>query len=149
AEAIEGSEADFAQAMTRRARVLGMNQTYFGNASGLPDPRQVTSPRDMAMLALALLRDHPRQYRYFSTAEFTFRGTVHRNHNHLLGAVDGVDGIKTGFINSSGFNLVASAKRDGRRVIGVVFGGSTGRARDNHMVALLDEGFRSLGAGGP
>ncbi|MSP49565.1 MAG: D-alanyl-D-alanine carboxypeptidase [Alphaproteobacteria bacterium] len=149
AEAMEGSEADFALAMTQRARALGMSQTTFTNASGLPDPRQVTSPRDMAMLALAMLRDHPRQYRYFATSEFGFRGQVHHNHNRLLGAYDGVDGIKTGFINASGFNMVASAQRDGRRVIGVVFGGSTGRARDTHMVSLLDDGFRGLGVRGP
>jgi D-alanyl-D-alanine carboxypeptidase len=145
AEAMEGSESEFAQAMTQRARALGMHHTYFTNASGLPDARQVTSARDMAMLALAMLRDHPRQYRYFSTPEFTFRGQVHRNHNRLLGSYDGVDGIKTGFINASGFNLVASAQRDGRRVIGVVFGGSTGRSRDAHMASLLDDGFRTLG----
>ena len=149
AEAMEGTEADFARAMTQRARALGMAQTTFTNASGLPDARQVTSARDMAMLALAMLRDHPRQYRYFSTSEFVFRGTVHHNHNRLLGAYDGVDGIKTGFINASGFNLVASAQRDGRRVIGVVFGGSTSRSRDSHMVSLLDDGFRMLGVGGP
>lgn len=148
AEAMEGTEADFARAMTQRARALGMSQTTFANASGLPDARQVTSARDMAMLALAMLRDHPRQYRYFATSEFVFRGTVHHNHNRLLGAYDGVDGIKTGFINASGFNLVASAQRDGRRVIGVVFGGSTGRSRDAHMVSLLDDGFRMLGVGG-
>ncbi len=147
AEAMEGTEADFARAMTQRARALGMTQTTFANASGLPDARQVTSARDMAMLALAMLRDHPRQYRYFATSEFVFRGTVHHNHNRLLGAYDGVDGIKTGFINASGFNLVASAQRDGRRVIGVVFGGSTGRSRDAHMVSLLDDGFRMLGVG--
>ncbi|MBM3549916.1 MAG: D-alanyl-D-alanine carboxypeptidase, partial [Alphaproteobacteria bacterium] len=116
AEAMEGSESQFGQAMTQRARSLGMHHTYFTNASGLPDTRQVTSARDMAMLALAMLRDHPRQYRYFATTEFTFRGQVHRNHNRLLGSYDGVDGIKTGFINASGFNLVASAQRDGRRV---------------------------------
>jgi D-alanyl-D-alanine carboxypeptidase len=148
-EAMEGSESEFAHAMTRRARALGMHHPYFTNASGLPDSRQVTSARDMAMLALAMLRDHPRQYRYFATPEFTFRGQVHRNHNRLLGAYDGVDGIKTGFINASGFNLVASAQRDGHRVIGVVFGGSTGRARDAHMAALLDDGFRSFGLRGP
>lgn len=148
AEAMEGTEADFGRAMTQRARALGMAHTTFTNASGLPDSRQVTSARDMAMLALAMLRDHPRQYRYFATTEFIFRGTVHHNHNRLLGAYDGVDGIKTGFINASGFNLVASAQRDGRRVIGVVFGGNTGRSRDAHMVSLLDDGFRMLGVGG-
>lgn len=149
AEAMAGSEEGFGQRMTQRARSLGMAHTTFVNASGLPDPRQVTSARDMAVLALAMLRDHPRQYRYFATTEFVFRGQVHHNHNRLLGAYDGVDGIKTGFINSSGFNLVASAQRDGRRVIGVVFGGSSGRARDAHMVSLLDEAFGNLGIRGP
>lgn len=149
AEAMAGSEEGFGQHMTQRARSLGMAHTTFVNASGLPDPRQVTSARDMAVLALAMLRDHPRQYRYFATTEFVFRGQVHHNHNRLLGAYDGVDGIKTGFINSSGFNLVASAQRDGRRVIGVVFGGSSGRARDAHMVSLLDEAFGNLGIRGP
>jgi D-alanyl-D-alanine carboxypeptidase len=146
AEALSGSEEEFGRAMTQRARSLGMSQTVFVNASGLPDSRQVTSARDMAVLALALLRDHPRYYRYFSTQEFVFRGHVHHNHNRLLGSYNGVDGIKTGFINASGFNLVASAQRDGRRVIGVVFGGSSGRARDTHMANLLDDGFRTLGA---
>ena len=149
AEAMAGSEEGFGQRMTQRARSLGMAHTTFVNASGLPDARQVTSARDMAVLALAMLRDHPRQYRYFATTEFVFRGQVHHNHNRLLGAYDGVDGIKTGFINSSGFNLVASAQRDGRRVIGVVFGGSSGRARDAHMVSLLDEAFGNLGIRGP
>lgn len=149
AEAMAGSEEAFGLRMTQRARSLGMAHTTFVNASGLPDPRQVTSARDQAVLALAMLRDHPRQYRYFATTEFVFRGQVHHNHNRLLGAYDGVDGIKTGFINSSGFNLVASAQRDGRRVIGVVFGGSSGRARDAHMVSLLDEAFGNLGIRGP
>ena len=145
AEALSGTESEFGWAMTQRARALGMASTTFRNASGLPDMNQVTSARDMAVLALALLRDHPRHYRYFSTQEFIFRGQVHHNHNRLLGSYDGIDGIKTGFINASGFNLVASAQRDGRRLIGVVFGGSTSRSRDAHMASLLDDGFRSLG----
>jgi len=145
AEALSGTESEFGWAMTQRARALGMASTAFANASGLPDMNQVTSARDMAVLALALLRDHPRYYRYFATQEFIFRGQVHHNHNRLLGSYDGIDGIKTGFINASGFNLVASAQRDGRRLIGVVFGGSTSRTRDAHMASLLDDGFRSLG----
>jgi len=146
AEALAGSEEAFARMMTQRARGLGMAQTVFMNASGLPNRGQVSSARDMALLAMAMLRDHPRHYRYFSTTEFSFRGQVHPNHNRLLGGYAGADGIKTGFVNASGFNLVASAHRDGRRVIGVVFGGNTGRARDLHMISLLDDGFRALGA---
>jgi len=149
AEALGGSEENFARMMTQRARSLGMAQTVFMNASGLPNRAQVSSARDMALLAMALLRDHPRHYRYFSTTEFSFRGQVHPNHNRLLGGYAGADGIKTGFVNASGFNLVASAQRDGRRVIGVVFGGNTGRARDLHMISLLDDGFRSLGTNAP
>jgi len=149
AEALGGSEENFARMMTQRARSLGMAQTVFMNASGLPNRSQVSSARDMALLAMALLRDHPRNYRYFSTTEFSFRGQVFPNHNRLLAGYAGADGIKTGFVNASGFNLVASAQRDGRRVIGVVFGGNTGRARDLHMISLLDDGFRSLGTNVP
>lgn len=144
AEAIGGTEAEFAKKMTERAFDLGMSQTNFANASGLPNPLQVSSARDMALLALAMLRDHPNEYRYFSTLSFTYRGRLYHNHNRLLALYKGTDGIKTGFIRDSGYNLVASAQRDGRRVIGVVFGGSSGRTRDAHMVTLLDDGFRSL-----
>jgi D-alanyl-D-alanine carboxypeptidase len=144
AEALAGSEVDFARAMTRRARSLGMDSTVFANASGLPHPDQVTTARDMAVLAMAILRDHPAQYRYFATESFGFRGQMHRNHNRLLGQYDGVDGIKTGFINKSGFNLVVSARRDGQRVIAVVFGGDSPRARDAHAAQLLDRGFDQL-----
>jgi D-alanyl-D-alanine carboxypeptidase len=145
AEALGGTEAEFAKKMTERAFQLGMDQSNFANASGLPNPRQVSSARDMALLAMAMLRDHRAEYRYFSTFKFTYRGRAYYNHNRLLGLYKGTDGVKTGYTNDSGYNLVASALRDGRRVIGVVFGGSSGRARDAHMITLLDDGFRSLG----
>ncbi|MEE4377943.1 MAG: D-alanyl-D-alanine carboxypeptidase family protein [Candidatus Competibacteraceae bacterium] len=143
-EAIAGSEARFAQRMTRRARGLGMTQTTFRNASGLPDKRQITTAWDMATLAKALIRNHGRYYRYFSTPQFYFRNKNHRNHNHLLKNYAGTDGIKTGYIRMSGFNLVASARRNGRRLIGVVFGGKTAKTRDAHMRTLLDNGFAQL-----
>lgn len=141
AEAVAGSEVEFAQRMTMKARQLGMSRTTFRNASGLPDRAQQTTARDMATLGLAMLRDHKRRYGYFSRSEFTYDGAVHANHNRLLNAYEGMDGIKTGFINASGFNLVASATRDGRRLVGVVFGGNTAASRDREMVRLMDAGF--------
>jgi len=140
-EAIGGDEPTFAAQMTRRARALGMTNTTFKNASGLPNPGQKTTARDMSVLALALLKNHKGYYSYFQTPEFEWNDKVFANHNHLLKRYEGVDGIKTGFIRASGFNLVASAKRDGRRVIGVVFGGSSVVARDNQMIKLLDAAF--------
>ncbi len=143
-EAIGGTESRFATMMTQRARQLGMKNTTFRNASGLPNPRQKSTARDMATLALALLQKHKDYYTYFSTPEFEWNDRVFSNHNHLLKRYDGVDGIKTGYIRASGFNLVASAKRDGRRVIGVVFGGTSVKARDDRMIQLLDAAFRKL-----
>lgn len=148
AENLAGTESRFGQQMTSRARSLGMSQSYFRNASGLPDPGQVTTAWDMATLARALIRDHPRYYRYFSTDQFYFRNKTYRNHNHLLETYAGADGIKTGYIRASGYNLVASAQRNGRRIVGVVFGGNTARQRDTHMAALLDYGFMQLGGSG-
>jgi D-alanyl-D-alanine carboxypeptidase len=142
AETLGGTEANFARLMTLKARQLGMRDTAFRNASGLPDPAQVTTARDMATLGIRLLRDFPHEYRYFSTESFRLRGRLHRNHNRLLAAYDGVDGIKTGYIRASGFNLVASAVRDGRRLVGVVLGGASAAERDGHMAELLDQGFR-------
>ncbi|MCK6452818.1 MAG: D-alanyl-D-alanine carboxypeptidase [Alphaproteobacteria bacterium] len=141
AEAIAGSEKAFAARMTTRARMLGMRSTRFKNASGLPDPDQVTTARDLTVLALAMLRDHPRQYQVFSTRDFAFNGSVHANHNRLLNSYDGMDGIKTGYIRASGFNLVASAERNGRRLVGVVLGGNAPAWRDRHMAQLLDKAF--------
>lgn len=141
AEALGGSEEHFAWQMTAKAHQLGMNQTNFANASGLPDQNQVTTARDMAILALALLHDFPHYYQYFGTERFYWGGTYHPNHNRLLGAYPGVDGIKTGYTHASGFNLVASAQRDGRRLIGVVMGARSPGSRSAIMTSLLDQAF--------
>jgi D-alanyl-D-alanine carboxypeptidase len=140
-EALGGTEPKFAELMTEKAHVLGMNDTTFKNASGLPNLRQQTTARDMAKLALALQRDFPQHYHYFSTREFAYKGIVHKNHNNLLGRVEGLDGMKTGFIQASGFNLVASAERNGKRYITVVLGGETPKARDAEVAMLLDQAF--------
>ena len=145
AEHFSGSERRFALVMTAKARRLGMSRTTFRNASGLPHRGQLSTARDMAILARRLLTDFPGYYHYFSTDSFRYDGISHRNHNKLLASYVGADGIKTGYIRASGFNLVASAKRGGARLIGVVFGGDSPRARDRHMVKLLDKGFRKLG----
>jgi D-alanyl-D-alanine carboxypeptidase len=142
AEHLGGSEPGFARLMTLKARQIGMRDTVFRNASGLPDREQVTTARDMATLGRRMILDHPDKYHYFATDEFRYRGKVHRNHNNrILSGYEGADGIKTGYIRDSGFNLIASARRDGRRIIAVVFGGSSGPERDRHMVALLDNAF--------
>jgi D-alanyl-D-alanine carboxypeptidase len=141
AEKMGGSESHFAEMMTAKAKQLGMNNTQFVNASGLPDTRQLTTARDISILSRAVLRDYPQYYSYFSTREFTWHGQTTKNHNHLLGQMPGVDGIKTGFTNASGFNLAASAVRDNRRLIAVVMGGSSTAARDSHVADLLDAGF--------
>ncbi|MFW5678667.1 MAG: D-alanyl-D-alanine carboxypeptidase family protein [Pseudomonadota bacterium] len=141
AEALGGSEARFAGSMTQRARELGLRATTFRNASGLPDERQRTTARDMAQLGLRLQRDFPHYFHYFSTRRFVYAGREHGNHNRLLGSYAGTDGIKTGYIRASGFNLVSSVERDGRRLIGVVIGGRTAASRNAHMVELLNTGF--------
>ncbi len=145
AEAIAGSEAAFAGRMTERARALGMSRTVFRNASGLHHPEQTTTARDMARLAIALIRDFPDQYRLFSTESFVWRGRRHRNHNPMLTSYDGADGVKTGYIRQSGYNLVASAQRDERRLIGVVLGGKSIQRRKWMMATMLDYGFLRLG----
>lgn len=144
AENLGGTEAGFASMMTAKARSLGMNGTVFQNASGLPDPDQWTTAWDMYRLGRAVIRDFPRYYPYFSTPRFYYRGQSFDNHNHLMETYSGMDGIKTGFINSSGFNLVASAKRGDKRLIGVVFGGPSAVRRDRHMRAILDDGFAQI-----
>ncbi|MGE4064808.1 MAG: D-alanyl-D-alanine carboxypeptidase [Rhodospirillaceae bacterium] len=144
AEHLGGTESKFGQMMTQRAHALGMTSTVFRNASGLPDPKQVSTARDMATLSLALINNFPQHYAAFSRGEFTFRGVTYRTHNRLLNAYEGADGLKTGFINSSGFNLAASAKRDGHRVVAVTFGGATAANRDRHVADLLDRGFALL-----
>lgn len=141
AEALGGSEEYFGWQMTAKAQQLGMSNTTFTNASGLPDRRQITTARDMAILALALLHDFPNYYQYFATERFYWGGAAHANHNRLLGAYPGVDGIKTGYTHASGFNLVASAQRDGRRLIGVVMGARSAGSRSAMMTSLLDQAF--------
>ena len=136
-EFMGGSEARFAQIMTAKARNLGMSRTTFRNASGLPNPTQVTTARDMATLGIALRQNFPQYYGYFSTRSFTYGRSRMGNHNKLLGRVAGVDGIKTGYTRASGFNLVTSVKQGNRLVVAVVMGGKTGRARDQHMAALV------------
>jgi D-alanyl-D-alanine carboxypeptidase len=140
-EYIGGSQAGFTAIMDQRAQSLGMSNSHFVNACGLPDPRQVTSARDMARLAHALIYYYPQYYHYFSTPSFVYAGHVYANHNHLMETYPGMDGIKTGYIVASGFNLVASAKRGNHRLIGVIFGGQSAHARDLQMASLLDAGF--------
>ena len=139
AEAIAGDEDEFARLMTRKARMLGMSKTVYRNASGLPDDDQVTTARDQSTLGRAIQDRFPRYYRYFSTTSFTFRGHSISNHNHLLGTVEGVDGIKTGYTRASGFNLVTSMRRGNRHLVGVVLGGRSGGSRDAIMRNLLAE----------
>jgi D-alanyl-D-alanine carboxypeptidase len=139
AEAIAGSEDDFARLMTRKAQALGMNNTVYKNASGLPDDNQITTARDQSTLGRAIQERFPRYYKYFSIRTFTFRGESISNHNHLLGKVEGVDGIKTGYINASGFNLVTSVHRGNRYLVAVVMGGSSGGSRDARMRELIND----------
>ena len=142
-ETLGGNETNFADMMTKRAQALGMSNTTFRNASGLPNPKQVTTARDMATLARALRHDFPQHYDFFKTADFTFKGVTHRNHNRLLGGFEGTDGLKTGFIQASGFNLAASAVRDNRRLVGVVLGGESTSWRDARMMSLFDQAFNN------
>lgn len=144
AEALGGSEHKFSEMMTRKARELGMDRTNFRNASGLPNRRQLSTARDMATLAKHLLTDYPEKYRLFSTPEFEYDGRRYRNHNALLETYPGVDGVKTGYTNASGYNLVVSAKRSGHRIIGVIFGGKSSAARNSRMEQLLDVAFADL-----
>ena len=131
--------------MTWKARQLGMQHTWYQNASGLPDPSQRTTARDIAKLSLALYHDFPREFRYFLTQEFYFRGEGINSHDHILEWYPGADGIKTGFVNASGFNIATSAVRNGRRLIGVIMGGRSAQCRDVQMASLLDQGFAALG----
>ncbi len=140
-ESLGGSEEGFAQLMTKQAHALGMTKTLFRNPSGLPDPEQVTTAHDMAVLGAALITHYPQFYPYFDHDGFSYAGIYHHNHNHLKERYEGMDGIKTGYIRASGFNLVASAKHGNLRLIGVVFGGKSAVSRDNHMAQLLDESF--------
>lgn len=138
AEALGGDEASFGRMMTAKARALGMMRTTYRNASGLPNDEQITTARDQAILGRAIQDRFPQYYHYFSTRTFAFHGRTMRNHNRLLGRVSGVDGIKTGYIRDSGFNIVTSVRRGNRHIIAVVFGGRTASARDAKVASLID-----------
>ena len=144
-ELMGGDEERFAQMMTLRARALGMSHTTFRNASGLPDWSQVTTARDMAVLARHLIQDFPLYYWYFSVPSFSFQGRTIMNHQRMLQNYPGADGLKTGYIEASGFNVVTSAMRSDTRLIGVVLGAASGGERDQHMASLLDQGFEREG----
>jgi D-alanyl-D-alanine carboxypeptidase len=144
-EAIGGSESHFAELMTAKARQLGMSHTFYHNASGLPDELQITTAADLSILARHLAYDFPQYFHYFSTPSFTYAGATHFTHDKLIGRYDGADGIKTGYTNASGFNLVSSVVRNGAHVIAVVMGGVTARRRDAEMIRLLDSTFASIG----
>lgn len=144
AEALSSNEPKFARAMTIRGRKLGMKRTSFRNASGLPNRRQRSTAFDMAVLARALIRDFPQHYHYFATQKFRYGKKVYKNHNKLLTSYVGADGIKTGYTRASGFNVAISAKRNNRRLIGIIIGGRSGRSRDQHTTKLLNEAFAKL-----
>ena len=144
AEKVGGSEENFARLMTAKARQLGMRQTVFANASGLPDPAHFTSAQDIAILSAAMIRNHPDHYRCFSEQSYSYGRLRLANHNKLLGVVRGLDGIKTGFTNDSGFTLTASAIRDCRRMIAVVLGSPSGWQSDRDITTLLNTGFTAL-----
>jgi D-alanyl-D-alanine carboxypeptidase/D-alanyl-D-alanine carboxypeptidase (penicillin-binding protein 5/6) len=143
AEGLGGSEGHFVEMMNAQAQLLGMSNTRFANASGLPDPEDTTTARDMSKLAMALYHDFPQYAHYFSTKDFMFRGRLVRGHNNLMDKYPGMDGLKTGFTNVSGFNLASTAVKDGRRLFSVVMGGRTAGTRDRLMARLLDDGFEN------
>ena len=143
-ETLGRTEFNFALMMTQKARELGMKDTVFRNPSGLPDNKQHTTALDMAKLAIALRRDFPEYYHYFKMTSFEYNGVTYPGHNHVMARYPGVDGVKTGFIRASGYNLVTSAERNGHRIVAVIMGGSTVSSRDNQMIALLDRCFDQL-----
>lgn len=145
AERLAGSEAAFAQQMTAKARSLGMTKTTFKTANGLPHPEQKTSARDMAKLASNILNHHRRYYHYFGQERFRYAGRTYKNTNGLLHWLEGVDGFKTGYTRDSGYNLIVSAQREGRRLIAVVLGGASGASRNSHMQDLIERGFDIMG----
>ena len=144
AERIAGSELAFAQRMTEKARSLGMNATAFYNASGLPNPAHSTTARDLATMSKALIREYPHYYAFFSEQSYNFYGKRYPNHNRLLGKLVGLDGIKTGYTNASGYTLAASAQRDGKRLIAIVLGAPSGSQRNDNIASLINAGFDVL-----
>ena len=144
AEHLGGNERNFAKKMTRKAKALGMTRTIFKNASGLPNRAQLSTARDMARLGIAVRQDFPQYFKYFKRTSFNWQGRKFSNHNKLLTQFKGTDGIKTGYINASGFNLVATTEQNGVRLVGVVFGGKTGKSRDKHMISLLNRQFKRI-----
>jgi D-alanyl-D-alanine carboxypeptidase len=138
AEAIGGSEEEFAQLMTLKARMLGMTGTVYVNASGLPAEQQITTARDQAVLGRAIQHRFPGYYQYFATPSFRYKGVEMRNHNNLLGNVKGVDGIKTGYTEASGYNLTSSVRRDEKHIVAVVLGGKSNGTRDARMRELIE-----------
>lgn len=144
AERLGGTEQRFATLMTAKAEAMGMTNTTFKNASGLPNSQQLSTARDMSILAERLLEDHADYYGYFANTKFSWGRANYQNHNKLIGKVAGVDGIKTGYTRASGFNLMASAKRRGRRVVAIMFGGSTARSRDQHVSDLIEAAYKSF-----
>lgn len=146
AEAISGSEWKFAQAMTVKARALGMRNSTFKNASGLPNSTQITTARDLAILSQRLIQDHPEHFHYFNTREFAWNGRTYRTHNALVTTYDGADGLKTGYTQRSGFNLASTAEREGVRLVGIVLGGRSVRTRDAHMKEILTGAFAEIAA---
>ncbi len=146
AEGVSGTEWKFAQVMTTRARALGMKNTTFKNASGLPNSSQMTTARDLATLSQRLIKDFPQYFPYFNTQEFVWNGRSYRTHNSLVRTYPGADGLKTGYTARSGFNLATTANRDGQRLIGVVLGGRSVRTRDAHMAEILTTAFADIEA---
>jgi D-alanyl-D-alanine carboxypeptidase len=144
AEKIAGTESHFAVEMRKKARELGMSRTNFRNATGLHNYKQVSTTRDMAKLARHLMLEYPEYYHYFSTRKFKYKGQTYYNHNRLMNSYTGRNGLKTGYVRKSGFNLAASVDRDGKRIIGIVFGGRTAKSRNAHMKKLLDRGIAKL-----
>jgi D-alanyl-D-alanine carboxypeptidase len=144
AERLGGSETRFAALMTAKARRLGLENTRFKNASGLPNAAQISTAKDLARLGEAIMTDHSKYYDYFATKEFEYGKAKYKNHNKLLGEVRGVDGIKTGYTRASGFNLLASAERDGHRIIAVMLGGASSKSRNEHVTDLLEAAFTQI-----
>ena len=145
AENISGTEKEFAKLMTKYARNLGMANTTFKNASGLPNRAQLTTARDISILSHALISNFPEEYKLFSKQKFTYNGKTYKTHNKLMLSYEGADGIKTGYIRASGFQLAFSAVRNNKRLVGVIFGGDTGKQRDRSLKIIMDKEFAELG----